>query len=80
MSEKNVKAAMDMGLKDAQAAIAKGEAQSLDDLIHYYSLKKVGSPLIKGHSYGSFLEAKERGEIPENDMSTDPYMKKYFLL
>jgi len=79
LSEADIKAAQEMGVKDAQAAIAQGETQSIKDLTHYYALKKVGSPLIKGKTYGDFLAAKANGELPEYDIKADPYMKKYLL-
>jgi len=50
---------------------------SLDNLIHYHALKKSGSEEIKGHTFGSFSEAKQNGDISEYDIMEDPFMKKY---
>jgi hypothetical protein len=47
-----------MGVKDADSAINAGSATTMNNLVHYYSLKKVGDPRILKHTYGSFTEAK----------------------
>jgi len=50
---------------------------SLDDMIHYYSLKLTGNKQIKGHTWGSFLEAKKSNNILPYDIMKDPFMRKY---
>lgn len=82
MSEAQVKASFAMGLKDAQDTInAQTEGvYSIDDLIHYHSLKKSGDESIKNHTYGSFLDAKRNGEFSEYDIMEDPYMNRYTYL
>jgi len=66
-----------MGVKDAQDVINKGSVESLDALIHYHALKKTGNTQIAKHTYGSFLEAREKGEFEAYDIMKDPYMRKY---
>ena len=63
------------GVKDAQDAIS-GKT-TIDDLIHYHALKKTGNQAIRGHTYGSFIDAKKNGEIADYDIMQDPYMRKY---
>ena len=79
MEEKDIKKSFAMGVADAEATInAQSEGvSSLDTLIHYHALKKTGDEAIKGHTFGSFTEAKQNGEIPEYDIMEDPYMRKY---
>ena len=69
--------AFDLGIKDAQAAIAKGPQATFDELVHYYAMKKQGDPRIMKHSFGSFKEARANGEFGEYDMFEDDYMRKY---
>lgn len=45
--------------------------------MHYFALKKRGDPSILKHTYGSFLDAKKRGEFEPYDVMADPYMRKY---
>jgi hypothetical protein len=69
-----------MGVKDANAAIAKGHGGSLEDLIHYHAMKKTGNPAILKHTYGSFVEARAQGEFEDYDIHSDPYMAKYTMM
>ena len=46
-----------LGEADAKAAIAKGS--SVEHLLHFHSLKKVGDASLAGMTYGDFLIAKE---------------------
>ena len=75
MNQRDMEAAFAAGMKDAQAAI--NQKMTVDDLIHYHALKKSGKQTIKGHTYGSFIEAKRNGEIEEYDIMKDPFMRKY---
>jgi len=59
--------------------ISKGSASSLDDLIHYHAMKKSGKGELRGHTFGSFLEAKAKGEFGEYDIESDPMMKRYLV-
>jgi len=71
MSENDVKLAIAAGVKDAQDAI--NGKYTVEDLIHYYSLKKFGNGVLKGRSYGSFVEAKRNGEFDwEKDVMQQP--------
>jgi len=80
MSTKQVQDAFTLGVKDAEAAIAKGPGESLEDLIHYHAMKKTGNPAIMKHTYGSFIEAKQNGEFSQYDIHSDPYMAKYTMM
>jgi len=77
LDEKDVQAAFDMGVKDANAAIDAGSVATWDNAIHYHALKKKGDPRIMKHTYGSFVEAKAKGEFEEYDILKDDYMRKY---
>jgi len=77
MNEKQVRATFALGVKDAQAAIAKGSATEFDQLVHYYSMKLRGDQKINKHSFGSFKEAKQNGEFEDYDIMKDDYMRKY---
>ena len=48
-------------------------------MIHYHALKKSGNSSIFNHTYGSFIEAKLKGEFPSYEIHKDPFMKKYTL-
>jgi len=50
---------------------------TIEDLIQYHALKKSGNGAIRGHTYGSFIEAKKNGEFADYDIMQDPYMRKY---
>lgn len=75
MNQRDMEASFAVGYKDAQDAI--DNKMTIDDLIHYHALKKSGNQSIKGHTYGSFIEAKRNGEFEEYDIMADPYMRKY---
>ena len=75
MDQKDMEAAFDAGVTDANNAI--DNKTTIDDLIHYHALKKTGNHGVKGHTYGSFVEAKQRGEIEQYDIMKDIYMRKY---
>lgn len=75
MNEKDMEAAFNLGFSDAGKAI--DNKMSIDDLIHYHALKKSGSHDVRGHTYGSFIEAKRNGEFKDYDIMKDPYMRKY---
>lgn len=75
MNEKDMDNTFATGFKDAQDAI--DNKVTIDDLIHYHALKKSGHHQIRGHTYGSFIEAKKNGEIEDYDIMQDPYMRKY---
>lgn len=79
MEEKQIKDAFSMGYSDAQTTIDKQSmgVSSLENLIHYHALKKSGNQEINGHTFGSFSEAKQNGEISDYDIMEDPFMKKY---
>ena len=84
MNEKQIDAAFDMGVKDAQAAVGnleQGQAckNSVADITHYHALKKQGDARMKKHTYGSFVDAKRNGDFEEYNMSEDPYAKKYSI-
>ena len=66
-----------MGVKDANSAIAAGSSTTFNNLVHYYSMKKIGDPRILKYTYGSFTEAKMNGEFEEYDIMQDDYMRKY---
>lgn len=75
MNQKQMEKTFALGVKDADAAIA-GKVTS-EDAIHYHALKKTGRDGIAGHTLGSFIEAKRRGEFQKYDIMQDPYMRKY---
>merc|ERR1712224_361845 len=75
MDQKQMEDTFALGEKDADAAIAK--KMTIDDVVHYHALKKTGRDRIAGHTFGSFLEAKKRGEFQKYDIMKDPYMRKY---
>ena len=75
MNQKDMEDAFAAGVADANAAI--DNKTTIDDLIHYHALKKTGNHGVKGHTYGSFVEAKQRGEIEDYDIMKDIYMRKY---
>jgi len=77
LSKSQVNAAFALGAQDAQDVINAGATQSLDNLIHYYALKKSGDERINKHTLGSFTEAKNAGEFEEYDIMKDDYMRKY---
>lgn len=77
LDQKDVEKAIDLGVKDAQAAIAKGEAATLDDLIHYHALKKTGDMRMLKHSLGTFKDAKAAGEFEDYDILKDVFMNRY---
>jgi predicted acylesterase/phospholipase RssA len=75
MNEKDMEGAFAAGVKDATDAI--NNKVTIDDLIHYHALKKSGQHDIRGHTYGSFIEAKKNGDFENYDIMQDPYMRKY---
>jgi hypothetical protein len=77
LTEKDVRNAFDMGVKDAQDTIAKGSAASFDDLVHYHALKKQGDQRILSHTYGSFVDAKNNGDFEKYDILKDDFMRQY---
>mmetsp|Transcript_11162 Transcript_11162/g.16941 ORF Transcript_11162/g.16941 Transcript_11162/m.16941 type:complete len:185 (+) Transcript_11162:560-1114(+) len=77
LNEKQVDDAFNLGFKDAQAVINKGEAAAFDDLIHYHALKKRGDPRMNEYSLGTFLTAKENGLFEDYSPLEDPLMAKY---
>ena len=70
---------MDMGYKDAIKTVkSHGNGfSSIDDLIHYHALKKSGKPTVGSSCFGTFVDAKRKGDIGDYDIFQDPYMKKY---
>jgi hypothetical protein len=66
-----------MGVGDANAALEQNCETSIDNLIHYHAMKKSGDERILKHTYGSFLEAKAKGEMGEYDIMEDDLMRKY---
>lgn len=77
LSEKDVKKAFEIGVKDANSAIENGSAVTFDNLIHYHALKKQGDSKIIKHSLGTFVDAKNNGEFEKYDIMKDDYMRKY---
>ena len=70
---------MDMGYNDAKNTV-QSHAQgfnSIDDLVHYHSLKKSGKPTVGSSSFGTFVKAKRDGLVGDYDIMQDPYMRKY---
>ena len=81
MSKDQVAQILALGEADAKAAIAKGHGLSVEHLLHYHALKKVGDAQIKNMSYGDFLEAKMNGVFPaEFDIQNDPSFIKLKLM
>lgn len=77
MNAAQMKDTIAAGVKDANDAIA--QKHTVNDLIHYFTLKKYGNGVLRGRSYGSFVEAKRNGEYDfEKDVMQHPRMKKYF--
>lgn len=77
LSKNQVNSAFALGLQDAENTIAAGATQSLDNLIHYYALKKSGDQRINQHTLGSFTEAKQAGEFEEYDIMKDDFMRVF---
>jgi hypothetical protein len=87
LNQKEIDAAFEMGLKDAQAAISGAVHDddlkcmgSLENALHYHSLKKSGDPSIFKHTYGSFVEAKANGEFGAYDIYEDELLRKYTVM
>jgi hypothetical protein len=77
MDETHIKQAFAMGVTDAQNAIAQGPQETFDELVHYYAMKKRGDPRILKHTFGSFKEARAKGEFGEYNILEDDFMRKY---
>lgn len=75
----SVQKIMDMGYNDAKNTVdSHGNGfSSIDDLIHYHSLKKSGKPVVGSASFGTFVDGKRDGSIGDYDIMEDPYMRKY---
>ncbi len=73
LSEDQINDMITQGVNDAKAAVTQGT--SVEDLIHYHSLKKAGDNRIDRMSLGDFAAA--RNQFEEYDMQKDHTARKF---
>lgn len=80
MDASQIQQILTQGQTDAVNAVKAGEGASLENLIHYHSLKKSGDDRVKGLTLGEFIEAKLSGVFEEYNVESDPAFIKYKLM
>jgi hypothetical protein len=75
-----VNADVALGVKDGSAAALEQTREDVQDILHFFSLKKKLDPRVKGIKYEDFLFMKSAGEFDQNySIKEDEHLKALFL-
>ena len=78
LSQEEVDQIFDLGQTDGVSAATN--ANSVDDLSHYYSLKKKNDSRVRGGvSFDKFLAMKQSGDFEDFTLREDKQMQAMFL-
>ena len=69
MNENQIVDIIQQGITDAEKAVAQGEGNSVEDLVHYHYLKTTNDDRIADKTYGEFLAAKMAREFDFEEFS-----------
>jgi hypothetical protein len=79
MDAKQAEAAINQGIADAWTAVERGPKHSLEDHIHYYTLKKTNDNRLSSLNFQQFVEQKRLGTFEQFDVKQAEAIVKQFL-